>query len=142
MNRRRKGRECALQILFQLDLSGNALADSTFALFWEDRSEPEDVRAFAEGLVRGTAERLVEIDRILGTVAARWELRRMAAVDRNLLRLAAFEILYRPDIPPTVTINEAVEIAKKYSTPDSPSFVNGILDRLMHDPAVSGQDDE
>jgi N utilization substance protein B len=128
--RRRRAREYALQILFQIDFKSQEVSRNDFEDFWLDKNESEDVRKFTEELVRGTIERLDEIDSRLAKVAENWVLKRMAAVDRNILRFAAFEILYRKDIPPAVTINEAVEIAKKFSSSESAPFINGILDKL------------
>jgi N utilization substance protein B len=128
--RRRRAREYALQILFQIDFKSQEISRNDFEDFWLDKNESEDVRKFTEELVRGTIERLDEIDSRLAEVAENWVLKRMAAVDRNILRFAAFEILYRKDIPPAVTINEAVEIAKKFSSSEAAPFINGILDKL------------
>ena len=128
--RRRRAREYALQILFQIDFKSQEVSRNDFEGFWLDKKESEDVRKFTEELVRGTIERLDEIDSRLEKVAENWVLKRMAAVDRNILRFAAFEILYRKDIPPAVTINEAVEIAKKFSSSEAAPFINGILDKL------------
>jgi N utilization substance protein B len=128
--RRRRAREYALQILFQIDFKSQEVSRNDFEDFWLDKNESEDVRKFTEELVRGTIERLDEIDSRLAKVAENWVLKRMAAVDRNILRFAAFEILYRKDIPPAVTINEAVEIAKKFSSSEAAPFINGILDKL------------
>jgi len=128
--RRRRAREYALQILFQIDFKSQEVSRNDFEDFWLDKNESEDVRKFTEELVRGTIERLDEIDSRLAKVAENWVLKRMAAVDRNILRFAAFEILYRKDIPPAVTINEAVEVAKKFSSSEAAPFINGILDKL------------
>lgn len=128
--RRRRAREYALQILFQIDFKSQEVSRNDFEGFWLDKKESEDVRKFTEELVRGTIERLDEIDSRLEKVAENWVLKRMAAVDRTILRFAAFEILYRKDIPPAVTINEAVEIAKKFSSSEAAPFINGILDKL------------
>lgn len=91
------------------------------------------VRLFAEPLIQGTLEHRSDVDAIIRKYAQNWDLRRMAVVDRNILRLAIYEMRYRDDIPPVVTINEAVDIAKKFSTDDSGKFVNGILDRVRAD---------
>jgi transcription antitermination factor NusB len=128
--RRRRAREYALQILFQIDFKGREVSGNDFDDFWLDKNETGDVKKFAEEIVRGTIKSLDEIDSWIEKVAENWVLRRMAAVDRNILRLAAYEILYRKDIPPAVTINEAIEIAKKFSSSESAPFINGILDRL------------
>jgi transcription antitermination factor NusB len=128
--RRRRAREYALQILFQIDFRGRQVSGNDFDDFWLDKNETGDVKKFAEEIVRGTIKSLDEIDSWIEKVAENWVLRRMAAVDRNILRLAAYEILYRKDIPSAVTINEAIEIAKKFSSSESAPFINGILDRL------------
>ncbi len=129
MNRRR-AREYALQMLFQAD----------FAAKGEERAVPEDVvpgksdkgdlKGFALDIYRGTLKNLGEIDRVIQDAAENWDLHRMAAVDRNILRFAVYEILYREDIPSAVTINEALEIAKKYSSLESVPFINGLLDKV------------
>jgi len=98
--------------------------------FWNSNRAPEEVRQFASDLINGTLENLERIDNIIREHATNWKLDRIALVDKNILRLAIHELLYRDDIPPAVTINEAVEIAKKFSTPRSGKFVNGILDKV------------
>jgi N utilization substance protein B len=128
--KRRRAREYALQMLFQIDFKGKKIGSKDLEDFWIDKKESEDVKKFAEDLVRGTIERLDEIDAEIEKVAENWILKRMAAVDRNILRFAAYEIFYRKDIPPAVTINEAIEIAKKFSSSEAAPFINGILDRL------------
>lgn len=128
--KRRKAREYALQILFQFDFTEKKLDRRGLDEFWADKNEKQEIREFAEDLARGTVEKLDEIDAAIERLAENWVLRRMAAVDRNILRFAAFEILYRKDIPCAVTINEALEIAKKYSSSEAASFLNGVLDRL------------
>lgn len=128
--KRRKAREYALQILFQADFTKKKINSEDLERFWTDKKENPDVREFTEALVKGTLEKLDEIDGVLAKVAENWVLDRMAAVDRNILRFAAYEIIYRKDIPSAVTINEAIEIAKKYSTSEAAPFLNGVLDRL------------
>jgi len=154
MGTRREARERAVQFLFQHDLNPAANLDEALERFWDsqravvlagDRARPgrdqpaelppptaeeTAVRLFAEPLIRGTLEHRDELDVHIQKHAKNWALHRMAAVDRNILRLAVYEMLHRPDIPPVVSINEAVDIAKKYSTDDSGKFVNGILDSL------------
>ena len=127
---RRKAREYALQILFRLDFTEKVIDSKDLEEFWSDKEAPDDVRKFAEDLVRGTLNKLDDIDTIIEKVTENWILKRMAAVDRNILRFAAYELFYRKDIPPAVTINEAIEIAKKFSSTESASFINGILDKL------------
>jgi N utilization substance protein B len=128
--KRRKAREYALQLLFQTDFIERKISTKDFSEFWLDKKESSDVKDFAEDLVRGTLDKLGEIDTMIGGVTENWLLKRMAAVDRNILRFAAYEILYRKDIPSAVTINEAIEIAKKYSSSEAAPFLNGVLDRL------------
>ncbi len=130
---RRKAREYALQSLFQREFAGGKAGllpdDGPTA----DQGEKGDTGKFAEALVRGTVENLDEIDGVIKGAAEHWEMDRMAAVDRNILRFAVYEILYRNDIPSAVTINEALEIAKKYSTLESVPFINGLLDKIAKD---------
>jgi N utilization substance protein B len=128
--KRRQAREYALQILFQIDFTEKKLGRRELDEFWVDKKENKEIREFAEELVKGTLEKLEDIDALIEKLAENWILGRMAAVDRNILRFAAFEILYRKDIPSAVTINEALEIAKKYSSSESAPFLNGVLDRL------------
>ena len=130
---RRAVRELAVQFLYQLDMNGGSL-DEALPLFWETQGEVgETGHKFAEELVRGVLEKRVAVDEKIAKYTENWDLPRMAAVDRNILRLAIYEMLFRDDIPPVVSINEAVDIAKKFSTRESGAFVNGILDRLKAD---------
>lgn len=128
--KRRIARECALQLLFQYDFTRHVPLREELEEFWSMRLEPEDIRQFTEELLRGTIEHLPEIDKRIADSTQHWSLERMAAVDRNILRIATYELLFRLDIPVKVAINEAIEIAKKYGSQDSPSFINGILDRI------------
>ena len=130
--KRRRSREYALQILFQLELTGSELSDALFEAFWEGNEEEKSVKDFTYHLVKNTLAHINEIDETIKKVAEHWSVERMAVIDRNILREAAYELLYRADIPPSVIINEALEIAKKYSTKDSAPFINGILDRIAH----------
>ncbi|MDA8100627.1 MAG: transcription antitermination factor NusB [Nitrospiraceae bacterium] len=128
--KRRKAREYALQLLFQLDIRKEKPGAMIFKRFWADQEPDEDVRSFTEEIVKGTHKHSRTIDEKILASAKNWTLERMATVDRNVLRLATYEILYRMDIPPSVTINEAIELAKKYGTDESGGFVNGILDSV------------
>jgi transcription antitermination protein NusB len=128
--KRRKAREYALQMLFQLDFTKRAYDKKALEEFWSGKKEQSDIKEFAVELVRGTLDNLNKIDAMIETFTENWLLKRMAAVDRNILRFAAYEILFRKDIPPAVTINEALEIAKKYSSTEAAAFLNGVLDRL------------
>jgi len=132
VRRRRASREIALRALFQVDVGGmlpEAALESTAA----EGGFGEEVLHFARELVSGSTAHGENIDGIIGRYARGWTLARMANVDRNILRLAVFELLYLPDIPPSVTVDEAVELAKKYSTAESGRFVNGILGNLVRD---------
>ena len=154
MGKRREARERAVQFLFQHDLNPPADLELELAQFWnsqraaaiEEEKGPAtwgekvelppptageaETRLFAEPLIRGVIEHRDTIDLRIKTHAKNWDFHRIAAVDRNVMRLAIYEMLYREDIPPVVSINEAVDIAKKFSTEDSGKFVNGILDKV------------
>ena len=164
MAKRREARERAVQFLFQHDLNPPENLESSLAQFWDSQrtaaianekgaatwGQPvelppptageAELRLFAEPLIRGTLEHRDAIDEQIRKYTKNWELHRIAAVDRNILRLAIYEMLYREDIPPIVSINEAVDIAKKFSTQDSGRFVNGVLDKvkseLMRPPRI------
>ena len=134
---RRKAREYALQILFRLDFTEKRIENKDFEEFWADKQENNDMKNFTEELVRGTLGKIDDIDSMIEKVTENWLLKRMAAVDRNILRFAAYEILYRKDIPSAVTINEALEIAKKFSSTESAPFINGVLDKLSKEAGKS-----
>jgi transcription antitermination factor NusB len=131
MRKRTQAREFALQILYRLDLNPEPV-DLLFISFWENNPSPPEVREYSERLVHGTLSHLSEIDPLISKYAEHWELHRMAAVDRNILRFATYELLFMDDIPPKVVINESVNIAKKFSQEESGKFVNGILDKINH----------
>jgi N utilization substance protein B len=124
---RREGRELALQALYSLDLNPMDTRES-FRLLRENSRVAAAVRDFAEELVAGVVEKREELDRIISGQSTNWAITRMTRVDLNILRLATFELLYRSDIPKSVTMNEAIEVAKKYGTEESPAFINGVLD--------------
>ncbi len=128
--KRRKAREFALQILFQLDIRKEKPTATILKHFWAEYDADDEVQAFTEEIVKGTLSIWPAINEKIHACAKNWSIDRMAAVDRNVLRMAVYEILYRMDIPTSVTINEAIEIAKKFGTDDSGSFVNGILDSV------------
>jgi N utilization substance protein B len=131
--KRRLSRELAIQFLYQHDISGGE-PEEALQLFWLTQNEVNDtVRAFATELIRGCLANRAAVDENIRKYTEHWELHRIAAVDRNILRLAIYEMVCRDDIPPVVSINEAVDIAKKFSTHESGAFVNGILDRLKAD---------
>lgn len=128
--KRRKGREHAFQFLFQFDFTQKLPDQRDFDEFFADKEKDPEILLFSQDIVNGTIRNLAEIDAAIQEAAEHWVLHRMAAVDRNILRLAVYELLYRSDIPAAVTINEAIEIAKKYSATESAAFINGILDRI------------
>ncbi len=130
MGKRRKSRELALQLLYELDLHGDTAGPPSFDDFWLRHPADPEVRAFTEELVRGTREHQAKIDDLIGQFTEHWSLERMAVVDRNILRLGIFELLWEPEVPPKVAINEALEVAKRFSTQESSRFINGILDRI------------
>ena len=129
MGNRRRSREFVLQILYQMDIGKTELAyilDS----FWKDNDTSEETQEFTIKLAKGTVKHLAEIDTIIAKHTKNWDIQRMASIDRNILRFSTFELLFLADIPTNVTINEAVELAKKYSTIESGKFVNGVLDKI------------
>jgi len=131
MSTRHEARERAVQFLFQLDF--NAAEDFKESLdeFWATAEGDDTVRGFAEALIRGVVESREELDRKIQTYAENWDLNRMGAVDRNVLRLAMFEIFFRDDIPPVVSVNESLDLARDLSSEESAKFVNGIVDRAL-----------
>ena len=130
MGKRRKSRELALQLLYQLDLQDASSAEPYLDEFWTRHPVDGEVRGFVESLVRGTKLHQQKIDEVIGQFAENWDLDRMAVVDRNILREGVFELLWMMEIPPKVAINEALEVAKKFSTRESSRFINGLLDRV------------
>jgi len=154
MGKRREARERAVQFLFQHDLNPPENLEEALNQFWDSQraavlaedkgpatwgqqhelpppnADEAETRFFADPLIRGTLQHRDTIDVAIQKHLKNWELHRLAAVDRNILRLACYEMMHREDIPPVVSINEAVDIAKKFSTNDSGKFVNGILDKI------------
>jgi N utilization substance protein B len=132
MGSRREARELALQALYQLDVSGEGDPAHDLTRFFAhfDQQEQEDVQAFARELVEGVAANHERIDALIAESAEHWRLSRLSRVDLSLLRLATFELLGRPDIPASVTLNEAIEIARRFGSEDSAAFVNGVLDHI------------
>jgi len=129
MRKRTKGREYALQMLYQVDLT-HAEPKQMIQEFWKYHTVPSDIKHFATQLVEGTIEHLDEIDRLIATHADNWNINRMAVVDRNILRLGAYELLHLEEVPPKVCLNEAVELAKRFGDEGSGKFVNGVLDAI------------
>jgi len=132
MGKRRAPRRAALQYHFWRDLHPGA-GPETIEEFWELCPAKNNVRLFARPLIEGMLAHLPEIDERITRYCENYEFRRISAVDRNVLRLGIFEMFYREDIPPVVSINEAIELAKEFGGPDSGRFVNGILDRVKND---------
>jgi len=129
MGQRRKARESALQILYQLEFDA-AGADGAVDSFWKNKRGLAETKEYSRWLVEGTLAHREEVDAAIQSISEHWRIPRMAIVDRNILRLAAFELLHAELIAPAIVINEAIEIAKKYSGPEGATFVNGILDAL------------
>ena len=130
MRRRTLARECALKILYQADVTRRPI-DAVVISYWQDDPlDDKEVKEFANRLVIGVNENLEIINQKITEYATNWQLKRMAIIDRNVLRLGVFELNYTSDIPPKVAINEAVELAKKYGDLESSKFVNGILDKI------------
>jgi N utilization substance protein B len=129
MGSRRKAREYALQMLFQWDITHDSI-EQIKSTFWEGQDEPEETREFAEKLASGSIEHVEEIDVLIQRHAENWRLDRMAVVDRNILRVATYEFLYDAETAKTIVINEAIEVARRFSAQESPQFINGILDSI------------
>jgi len=132
LRRRTKARELVLKFLYQIDITKDKWQEAIID-FWQERDVEEDIKQFANLLIEGTFKQLDYIDSVIANSAENWEFKRMAIVDRNIMRMACFEMLFRPDIPPKVSINEAINLAKKYGDVESGKFVNGILDRIKRD---------
>ena len=130
MRKQTAGRVLAVQALYQLDFRGDAFLKAMDD-FLRDSAKDDDVRAFAEGLIRGCVDNKDELDAQIAAAAEHWDVARMAIVDRSILRVGTYELLHRPDVPPKVVIDEAVRLAKRFSTAESGAFVNGLLDRIM-----------
>jgi transcription antitermination protein NusB len=129
MGARTTARESALQMLFAID-STDADPEDVIRDYWRETPGDAEGRAFADALVRGAAQSLAELDQLITTASANWRVERMTRVDRNVLRVGAYELSRCPDIPRPVAIDEAVELAKRFGTEESSSFVNGVLDRI------------
>lgn len=138
MGKRRRARELTLQFLYQYDTLKESsheevnVQETISELFWKTKevSLQDDVRVFADSLITGTCENMDGIDEVIDRYSEHWKLSRMSKIDRNILRMAVYELLYLRGIPPAVTINEAVELAKRYGTEESGAFVNGVLDKI------------
>jgi len=137
MKRREQARQIALQALYQLDVRREDVTAEMIEFLRESTKDPE-VYFFARRLTEGAWAWRAEADRLIGAAAEHWRLERMAVLDRNVLRLAAYEISQCPDIPPRVAIDQAIELAKRFSAAESPAFVNGVLDKILR--LVKGED--
>ncbi|MFP4261680.1 MAG: transcription antitermination factor NusB [Opitutales bacterium] len=131
-SQRRENRMCAIQFLYQWELNKPEQLNDALRVFLEDQSQPREYYAFAEELIHGTLEHISEIDAEILAHAANWTFERIAKVDLAVLRLAIHELLHRTDIPPIVSINEAIDLGKLFSTPESKRFINGILDQMKN----------
>jgi transcription antitermination factor NusB len=132
MRKRTRAREFALQVLYQIEMTKDT-PQAALENFWQARTEEdadEELKQFTSSLVEGAFTNLQEIDNKISHYATNWQLERMAVVDKNILRMGCFELLYRDDIPPKVSINEAVDLAKRYSGAEAGKFVNAILDKV------------
>lgn len=129
MGARHSGREAALQMLFQIEASG-VDAEKAITLFWRNFEADPEGRPYADEVVKGIAEKLGEVDACITAASSNWRIERMTRVDRNLLRLGTWELMFRPDVPRAVVLDEAVELAKSYGTDESSAFVNGVLNQI------------
>ena len=132
MGRRRKAREDTLRILFRLEFE-NKQIEKTLDQYWKSKKASEEIKEYSTWLVNGVISDQAKIDNIIQQVSEHWRISRMALVDRNILRMAVYELLYEENIAPAIVINEAIEIAKKYSGEEAATFVNGILDAVRKD---------
>ena len=132
MRKRRKSREFALQVLYQLDITQQDV-NKTLAQFQDHFSGSDERDDFMEHLVNGVVGHCQEIDRLIEKYSENWRLDRLNMIDRTILRIAIFELIYCEEIPPKVTLNEAIELGKRFGSEDSGSFINGILDRIQKD---------
>jgi len=131
LGKRRKSRELALQVLYQIDMSEGD-AEEKFNLFWQHFTPSDELKAFSQKIVEGVCQHREEIDALIEKHSEHWRLTRMTIVDRNVLRSAIFELMYCADIPTKVILNEAVELGKKFGSEKTGPFINGILDKVSH----------
>ncbi|MFW6160755.1 MAG: transcription antitermination factor NusB [Acidobacteriota bacterium] len=129
MGKRRKARECCLQILYQLEFEPSS-EEKVLQDFWKNISPSTEIQNYCTWLVKGISEQKDKLDRILQSVSKNWKLERMTLIDRNILRIAVFELVFEKHITPAIIINEAIEIAKKFSGEKSAVFINGVLDAI------------
>ena len=131
MGNRRKGRELALQALYQIEMTGDS-SSAAVEMFLSHFEGSQDAKNFARRLVAGVVSKRADIDRLIDRCSQHWKLTRMAKVDLVILRMAAYEVLFCPDIPVNVSLDEAIEIGRRFGTADSATFINGVLDQLAH----------
>ncbi len=129
-SQRRENRMCTIQFLYQWESNKPTVLADDICRFFEHQAQQRSYYAFGEALALGTIEHIDAVDREIAAHASNWSFDRIAKVDLAILRLAIFELLYRPDIPPIVSINEAIDLSKIFSTPDSKRFINGVLDKM------------
>lgn len=130
MRKRTKARECALKILYAIDITKDSPEKCADDVWQKEEAVEPDIKAFAQKLVSGFLDNRDSIDELITKYTTNWQLKRMAVIDRNILRFATYELLFIDDVPPKVAINEAIDIAKKYGDKDSGKFVNGVLDKI------------
>lgn len=133
MRKRTRGRELALQVLYMVDARGDEALVGLDDFLTQEAPDEVEAHEFARELLKGTLDHQEEIDQAITAAAQNWNLRRMALIDRNILRMAVFEMIYLKDIPAKVSINEAIEMGKRFSTQQSGAFINGILDRIRRE---------
>ena len=131
MGKRRKSREIIIQVLYQMDMSDGD-AEENFNLFWQHFNPSDELKEFSQKIVQGVCKHREEIDALIEKHSKHWRLKRMTIVDKNILRSAIFELMFCPDTPVKVIINEAIELGKKFSSGKSAPFINGILDKVSH----------
>ncbi|MGD2245764.1 MAG: transcription antitermination factor NusB [Candidatus Aminicenantes bacterium] len=129
MGRRRKAREATIQILFQLEFNEGTL-EEILNQYWKSKKAEKEVREYSSWLVKNILKHKDDLDRIIQSKSEHWRLSRMAVIDRNILRMAVFELIHKENLAPAIVINEAIEVAKKYSSVQSANFINGILDAV------------
>lgn len=129
MRKRTQARELALQCLYQIDITKDSIEES-LDNFWLNIRVKDEIKEYADSLIKGARENLEKIDSLIKEHARNWEISRMATIDRNILRICTFELLFQENVPPKVAINEAIELAKKYGDVKSSKFVNGVMDNI------------
>lgn len=139
MRKRTRSREIALNILYSSEIVKETIEESELRYWSDNEQNDEMVKDFANAIIGGVKKHFDDLDKIISKYAENWKIERMAVIDRNVLRIACYELLYIEDIPPKVSINEAIDIAKKYGNKDSGKFVNGILDRVKNEEEVKGE---